>query len=71
MDLEKATEIIKKIELRKHSGSGRRAGVEVEVKNINLKDNKIFADITVLGPEKGEVREYEEKSYSYEYIFGS
>jgi hypothetical protein len=71
MDTEKARGIIEKIELRKHSGSGRRAGVEVKVKNVSLKDKKIFADVTVFGPEKDEVREYKEKSYSYDYIFGS
>ena len=71
MDIEKAKKIIEKIEVTKHSGSGRRAGVEVEVNNVKLKDGKVFADIMVRGPEKDEVREYKEKMYSYDYIFGS
>lgn len=71
MDTEKAKKIIEKIEWNNHSGSGKRAGVIVEADNIRIEGDKVLADITIKGPEKDEVRGYKDKSYSYDYIFGS
>jgi hypothetical protein len=70
MDTEKAKKIIEKIEWKNHSGSGKRAGVFVEASNIRIEGDKVLADINIKGPEKDEVRDYKDKSYSYKYIFG-
>jgi hypothetical protein len=70
MDTEKAKKIIEKIEWKNFSGSGKRAGVFVEASNIRIEGDKVLADINIKGPEKDEVRDFKDKSYSYKYIFG-